>query len=320
MNLTNLTNLTNPANLATTTTLVAEVALALHPILLKQVNTNLPTQLLARLGSYSALSASFASSKEITEVWGSIPSTLKYIGFGLMNLVHISSSYISYKHLPAGSALALFYTYPFMNILASSLFLGEAMDWKTLPLMLVAFAGVLLIANATHDEEDSKEKSKEKSKEGFEETQGEKPKEKHNITLGVIMSLLSAFTETLIFMIAKTASAETQTPWGPILKLYPGALAALLAWTFGTGQSFDFSSKTWVPLLLFNVFVGFLGYSLRFFSIPLLSTSVFSLLTFIGVAAGYAWGLMYAKEIPSLSALAGAGLITGSLAFLKGKY
>lgn len=309
-------NLANPQNLATATTLVAEVALALHPILLKQVDTNLPTQLLARLGTYSALSTSFASSKEISEVWGSIPSTLKYLGFGLMNLVHISSSYISYKHLPAGSALALFYTYPFMNILASSLFLGEAMDWKTIPLMLVAFAGVLLIANATHDEEEMKDKDKaqekEKGSEGFEE--------KHNITLGVIMSLISAFTETLIFMVAKTASASTQTPWGPILKLYPGALAALLAWVFGTKQPFDFSAKTWVPLLLFNVFVGFLGYSLRFFSIPLLSTSVFSLLTFIGVAAGYAWGLMYAKEVPSLSALAGAGLITGSLAFLKGKY
>lgn len=318
----NLINLTNPQNLATTATLVAEVALALHPILLKQVNTNLPTQLLARLGSYSALSASFASSKEITEVWGSIPSTLKYFGFGLMNLAHISSSYISYKNLPAGSALALFYTYPFMNIIASTLFLGEAMDWKTLPLMLVAFAGVLMIANATHDEEDASEKPKE----GFEEnennakTSEKKPKEKHNITLGVIMSLISAFTETLIFMVAKTASAETQTPWGPILKLYPGALAALLAWVFGTGQSFDFSSKTWVPLLLFNVFVGFLGYSLRFFSITHLSTSVFSLMTFIGVAAGYAWGLMYAKEVPSLAALTGAGLITGSLAFLKGKY
>lgn len=313
-----ITNLTNPQNLATATTLVAEVALALHPILLKQVNTNLPTQLLARLGSYSALSASFASSKEINEVWGSMSSTLKYFGFGLMNLVHISSSYISYKHLPAGSALALFYTYPFMNIIASSLFLGEAMDWKTIPLMLVAFVGVLMIANATHDEameDQGKEVKKEGTKEGFEES-----KEKHNILLGVIMSLISAFTETLIFLVAKTASAETKTPWGPILKLYPGALVALLGWVFGTGQTFDFSSKTWVPLLLFNVFVGFLGYSLRFFSIPLLATSVFSLLTFIGVAAGYAWGLMYAKEVPSLSALAGAGLITGSLAFLKGKY
>lgn len=318
-------NLTNPTTLATATTMVAEVALALHPILLKQISTNLPTQLLTRLGTYTALSGSLASSAEIKEVWGSLPSIGKHLAFGLMNLVHISSSYISYKHLPAGSALALFYTYPFMNILATNLFLGEAMDWKTLPLMLVAFAGVLMIANATHEEgmeEENKQENKE-NKEG--DKQGNKlrennPKEKHNITLGVLMSLLSAFTETLIFLVAKTASAETQTPWGPILKLYPGALLGLLAWVKGTGQSFDFSAGAWVPMILFNVFVGFLGYSLRFFSIPLLSTSIFSLLTFIGVAAGYAWGLMYAKEVPSLQALAGAGLITGSLAFLKSKF
>lgn len=305
---------TNPTTLATAATLTAEVALSLHPILLKQVSTNLPTQLLARLGIYSVLSGSLASSKEITEVYGSIPSTLKYIGFGLMNLIHISSSYISYKNLPAGSALALFYTYPFMNILASSLFLGEKMDWKTLPFMILAFVGVLMIAKASHEEEGMEDLETSETKKDTEKT----PKEKHNIMLGVTMSLISAFTETLIFMVAKTASAETSTPWGPILKLYPGALAGLLAWVVGTGQSFDFSSKTWVPLILFNMFVGFLGYALRFFSIPLLKTSVYSLLTFVGVASGYAWGLLYAKEIPSLLALGGAGLITGSLAFLKG--
>lgn len=37
--------------LATATTLIAEVALALHPILIKKVPANLPTQLVARLGT-----------------------------------------------------------------------------------------------------------------------------------------------------------------------------------------------------------------------------------------------------------------------------
>jgi drug/metabolite transporter (DMT)-like permease len=72
-------------------------------------------------------------------------------------------------------------------------------------------------------------------------------------------------------------------------------------------------------MLLFNIFIGFLGYSLRFYSIPRLPTAIFSILTFIGVAAGYGWGLLYAKEVPSMGALAGAGLITGALGLLRTK-
>jgi drug/metabolite transporter (DMT)-like permease len=292
----------NTTQLATATTITAEIALALHPILIKQVPVGLPTQLLARLGTYSVLAAAAASPKDVAASWGTSPAAWKSIGFGLMNLLHIGSSYLSYNHLPAGSALALFYTYPFFNILAGVLFLGESFDTAILPLLLAAFVGVLFIAKYTKDGDENSVT-----------TDGPKK----NITLGVIASLISALTETMIFMITKTG--EEPTAWLPILKLYPGALAGLLAWGVWSGAEFQTTLKNWTPLLLFNVFVGFLGYSLRFWSIPRLPTAIFSILTFIGVAAGYGWGLLYAKEIPSKGALFGAGLITGALALLRGK-
>jgi drug/metabolite transporter (DMT)-like permease len=62
-----------------------------------------------------------------------------------------------------------------------------------------------------------------------------------------------------------------------------------------------------------------LGYSLRFWSIPRLPTAIFSLLTFVGIAAAYMWGLLYAEEKPSLGALGGAGCIAAALAVLKQK-
>lgn len=295
----------DPATFSSITVLVAEIALALHPILIKQVGVNLPTQLLARLGTYSILAAGLASKKDIAFSWGSLPTAFQSIVFGLMNLIHIGSSYLSYQHLPAGSALALFYTYPFFNILAGILFLGDTLDLKILPLMAMAFAGVLLIAKYTHSE------NEEKEKEGFEQ--------KKNILLGVGASLVSAFTETLIFMVAKTG--EEPTAFLPILKLYPGALLGLLAFLSFSGSlnagAINFNIQNWIPLLLFNIFVGFLGYSLRFYSIPRLPTAIFSILTFIGVAAGYGWGLAYAKEVPTAGALAGAGLITGALGIMK---
>jgi drug/metabolite transporter (DMT)-like permease len=290
----------NTSQLAAITTITAEIALALHPILIKQINVGLPTQLLARLGTYTVLGTALSSKSEREFSWGSIPTALRSLVFGLMNLVHIASSYVSYKHLPAGSALALFYTYPFFNILAGFLFLGDSISPSLIFLMAVAFTGVLLIAKYT--------------KEGEGEGEGEEG-EKKNVALGVGASLISAITETMIFLIAKTG--EEASPWLTILKLYPAALLGLVGWIGFSGADWKTSTANWIPLILFNVFIGFLGYSLRFWSIPRLPTAIFSILTFIGVAAGYGWGLAYAKEVPSAGALTGAGLITAALGFLK---
>jgi drug/metabolite transporter (DMT)-like permease len=295
----------NTGNIASITTIVAEIALALHPILIKQVAVGLPTQLLARLGTYSVLGGLLAGPTEKALSWGSFGSAFESVLLGLMNLVHIGSSYFSYQHLPAGSALALFYTYPFINILAGVLFLGESFEVKYIPLFMLAFLGVLLISNYTGAGEG----------EGEDGAEGDDVKVKKNIGLGVAAALVSAVTETMIFLVAKTG--EGGSPWLTILRLYPAALVGLVGWIGFSGASWKTSVESWIPLLLFNVFIGFLGYSLRFWSIPRLATAVFSLLTFIGVAAGYGWGLMYAKEVPSAGALLGAGCITGALAFMQ---
>ncbi len=295
-------------NLASYTTILAEIALALHPILLKQIPTNLTTQLFARLGTYSVGSYAFASPQQVQNTLTSWSGAKSSMAYGLMNLVHIASSYESYKHLPAGTALTLFYLYPFFNIIGASLFLHESFDRSKLPLFFLAFVGVLLISKYTKDEDVPTHKE-DSEKEDF-----ANPKPQKNTTYGIIMCLISALTETMIFLLTKS-NAES-TPWGTMLQLYPGALLALGAYTLYNKTPVSNQTSVWTPLLLFNIFIGFIGYSLRFFSIPLLPTTIFSLLTFIGVAAGYIWGLLYAQEVPSYGALAGAGLITGSLLFL----
>lgn len=286
--------------LATITTIVAEIAMALHPILIKQIGVNIPTQLLARLGIYSLLGTAFSEKVDRSLSWGSLPVAMQSLLFGFMNLIHIGSSYLSYSYLPAGSALALFYIFPFFNILAGVLFLGDSFDMKLLPLLLMAFMGVLLISKYTKDGDGKEHDDSKKNK---------------NVMIGIVASIVAALTETLIFMVAKTG--KEPSAWLPILRLYPGALLGLFGYLGVTGTSLNFDLANWIPLILFNVFVGFLGYSLRFFSIPRLPTAIFSILTFIGVAAGYGWGLLYAKEVPSIGALAGAGLITGSLGILR---
>lgn len=276
-------------------TLIAESALALYPILIKNVPANLTTQLIARLGTYGSLAYILSSSDEksvLTE-----GSTILY---NVLNLIHISVSYASYTLLPAGNALALFYTFPFWTILAGWLFLGETLRWPIILLTIIAFFGVYLVAQNS-------------SVEGFKE--GETEPKKETSWIGVGLALASAFTETLIYLVAKTPS--NPSPFSTILQLYPFAALGTIGYGLYEKNIDTDIGKVWVPLILFNAVVGFIGYSLRFWAIPKLSASVFSLLSFIGVSAAYGWQLLFTDEKINSKALLGASLITGSVAGLN---
>jgi drug/metabolite transporter (DMT)-like permease len=305
---------------ATATTIASEAALALYPILIKTVPVSLQTQLLARLGTYTVAAAALAPAKE----W-SIPFSASSVGLGLMNFVHILASYLSYLYLPAGTALALFYTYPFFNILAGLLFLGDRFRPWVVPLLLLAFVGVVLIALYTHGtegfadpptEEEGSETDSEAGPVGDEKgVKNSAPVTSLGaVALGVLLSLLSAITESAIFLLAKSPGA---TPTGTMLRLYPAALLPLAAWLFLRPGNLTASLPQAALLVGFNLVVGFLGYFLRMFSIPVLPTAVFSVLTFVGVIAGYLWGLLFAKEVPSAGALAGSGLIAAAVGLLR---
>jgi drug/metabolite transporter (DMT)-like permease len=190
--------------------------------------------------------------------------------------------------------MALFYTYPFFNIIAGILFLGEEFKITTLPFFMLALGGVYLL---------SKEQEKpEQKKEGFSET---------NWTRGLIAIFIAALTETLIFIVAKLVPGGSNAFY-PMLQLYVGAFFLLLGGLGAKAQMPDWSAAG--PLILFNTFIGFVGYAMRFYAIPLLPTAVFSILSFIGVITAYGWGNLFVGEVPSLEACLGALLITGSIA------
>ena len=213
-----------------------------------------------------------------------------------MNLIHIGSSYIGFAELPAGTAMALFYTYPFFNIIAGVLLLGEDFKMATLPFFALALVGVYLLSK----EEEKKDKNEKK--EGFLDK---------SWTRGLIAIFIAALTETLIFIVAKTAPSASNAFY-PMLQLYVGAFLLWLGVLGAKGQMPDWSAAG--PLVLFNTFIGFVGYAMRFYAIPLLPTAVFSILSFIGVVTAYGWGNLFVGEVPSLEACLGALLITGSIA------
>jgi hypothetical protein len=126
------------------------------------------------------------------------------------------------------------------------------------------------------------------------------------------MALAAALTESLIYFVVKTSSINS--PIANMLQLYPLGFLALAAYSGLEGfKDVSGSPKQIGTIVAFNIFIGFLGYMLRFYAIPLLDTSIYSILTFIGVAMGYVWGLIFVGEKPSLVALLGAACITGSV-------
>jgi drug/metabolite transporter (DMT)-like permease len=110
-------------------------------------------------------------------------------------------------------------------------------------------------------------------------------------------------------------TAKVPDPYYATLELYPGALFGLLALFAFRGkptEPIDMSPKVWGPMLFFNAVVGFVGYAMRFYAIPKVTTATFSILSFVGVVASFIFGWLFAGEKPSALTIAGAGLITAA--------
>lgn len=279
--------------MATSAIVVAsEVALALYPILIKTVPTNLGTQVLSRLLVYSGLAYFLSSESDVLMTWGNLQGILRSSSLGLLTLLHIGTSYYAFQELPAGVSMSLFYTYPLWNLLGAALGFGETFDLSQLLLVAVGFVGVVLVTLGNKDSDPQQQKDPYNWK-------------------GLLAALTAALTESAIYFAVRTA--QRPSPFYAVLELYPAALAFLLPILWYFKGAIDFRPQVWARMLSFNTVVGFLGYCLRFYAIPRVPTLVFSLLSFIGVLASFGWGYLFVHETPSWLTLAG-GLLIGSIA------
>jgi drug/metabolite transporter (DMT)-like permease len=289
--------------------LFSEATLALYPILIKKVDTNLVTQLVSRFLTYSVLAFVLASPKDRLLTWGTAKGITKSTGLGAITLLHVITSYIAFKELPTGISMSLFYTYPIWNLLVSVLAFGESITSSQIFLVFLSFIGVLLVSSS----EEAKAETKE---EGFDSSE-----KKSSVNWkGLLAGLAAAITESTMYFAVK--SSEQPNPFFSMLQLYPAALPLLLLGmkAFNQPINIDLSASSWIPMLLFNTFIGFLGYSLRFFVIPKISTFLFSMLSFVGVLASFLWGYVFVKEIPSMTGVIGGAFIAAAAAFSNTKF
>lgn len=306
----------------------SETVLSLYPILIKKVTTNINTQTLARFMIYPLAALIVGGLKPLASAYAQHP--LKNLLLGSANVAHIASSYIAFQQLPAGIAMSLFYTYPLWNIIGASLVFGEPFPWHLAPIVLVAITGAIIVAFSRTDEDKSEGKSVN--------------------WYGVAAAIGAALTETILFLSVKSVPKET--PFFSIHQLYLGGLPILIAyllykWTSPGHSSgsvsqlcwrtslrgvissqektsnddnkpvIDWQWKTWLPLLAFNGILGFSGYVLRFWSIPRLSTILYSILSMFGVLAAFTWGHFLADEPVQGQGLLGATILTAAIGWLR---
>jgi drug/metabolite transporter (DMT)-like permease len=285
--------------LAESLVLFSEVILASYPILIKAVPTNLWTQIVSRMAIYGGMAFTILLT-DLKQLKAVAPMSMA--GGGLLNLAHIATSYKAFKDLPAGNAMSIFYAYPIWNLLGAWILLGEEIPLASLPWVGLALIGMFMVAQ---------------------------PEVGSLLTMdkpfATLCAVLSGMTESAIYFFFKFMGKEESTFKG-MFELYGGSfmwmLPVILGSSFGdmaTLPKIDFSWKIWAPMLLFNIFVGFTGYAMRFAAIPMVSTLIFSTLNFVGIVAAYLFGYLFQGEKPSWTAMAGALAIIVANAVLLSK-
>ena len=278
----------------------SEVILASYPILIKSVDTNLWTQVFVRNLVYTSIAAFILGfgKQGFSDV-----SLMNTSGGGLLNLFHVGVSYKAFSDLPAGNAMAIFYAYPIWNLIGAYFIFNERIPWYQMPWIVLALAGMLMIAQPNVGTL----------------LNAEKP-------LGLLAAVFSGITESMIYFFFRLLGNK-QTTFRGMFELYGGSLAWMvpvvgLASLFANANTslpqLDLSTKSWVPMILFNALVGFIGYSMRFAAIPYVSTMIFSVLSFFGIVAAFVFGYLFEGEKPSVLAAGGSlAILIANIAILS---
>ena len=259
----------------------SELILSAYPLLIKLVDASLIFQTGLRMGLYTLLAiiaAQATGSPILTANLFSQESLLT----GLMNLLHVGASYTAFDQLAGGNAMALFYTYPVWNILGAAALFQESISYASMPWIGLALVGAILLAQ---------------------------PSTQNWTMLGVAAALTAAITETGIYLWFRSHEKKTKDdqPWTKMIQMYGSSgilwclgIVCMIALGFLGKNVFKVSNAGLAAILLFNTFVGFVGYALRFYVIPRVSTMTFSSLSFIGIFAAYVMGWLITDETPTM--------------------
>jgi len=277
--------------------LVSESLLSLYPTIIKNINIPFGIQLWSRFITYAVISWFFID-------WDFVIETM-FTGIGaLLSIATIAHVYVSYRGfqlLDGGVAYAIFYTYPFM-ILALA---GEKMNYT----MFIALFGIILLTFNDLDVffiKTAKMNAKEAFGQLFEPVPPVKvnAKETANSVEGIVMVLLAAFTEAIIYFIVKRI--KTKNNWNHLFLSYLlGAILFSGVYLGDIGKLAEIGVGVSAALGA-NIFIGLFGYLLRFYSITRLKTAIYAPLSYFGIFMAFIYGVVFNGEIVTIQKVVGA--------------
>ena len=277
--------------------LLSESLLSLYPIFVKYINLPIGIQIWSRFFTYFIVSCLFINGSFIIKNIFSINGLL----LSLVTMLHVYSSYRGFQILESGIAYVLFYTYPLMILLLS----GEKIHY----VFIFALLGVILLSQEKVDDnknegEDNKKEGEDNKKEG--DIFKKKEVEQNFKYEGVLMILLAAFTEALIYFIVR--NIKTNNHWNHLFISY--GLGALLMsfYFFKDIQNIKMSTTINISMLI-NLVLGLVGYLTRFYAITNLNVQLYSSLSYFGVLMAFIYGILINKDIITLKKILGSILI-----------
>jgi len=289
--------------LASTALVSAESILALTPIVIKKTAVDAAFAIWSRILSSATLGYLLSSDREIQmSEFGSS------VALGFANLVHISSSYESFRHLPTGQAMSLLYTYPLWNLVLMSIFGGERIEPRKYLFIGLATAGSFLLNT---DPGIAVETHLVKSP---------------NASWGIFMGLLMALSESSMVVLLKLIGWRDPAKSVFVVNSSSSVQMALFLIAkslvdFSSSASASSSSSvpvivkvgaTWwdaIGITAFHSITMFSGYWLRYYAVPRLSTVTYAILSYTGLIASYLFGILFLKEVPGWISICGAALI-----------
>lgn len=280
----------------------AESILALTPVAIKKTPLDPVSAIWSRLLVSAGLGWLFTGDRSLPKREWPTAAAL-----GHANLLHVASSYESFRHLPAGQAMSLLYTYPMWNLVFASLFGGESVAPREFGYIGLALVGSLLLNTDPGAVAESKI--------------GRKPHKMWGVFMGLVMALTESAMHTLLRGIGWRDPAKSV--W-----VVNGSASAWLAAALGIDWLSDgniggghlSTAATWLDAFWLTVFHGvsmFSGYWLRFFAVPRLSVVTYSILSYAGLLASYVFGMLFLGERPGWISLIGAGIIIASGVLLQ---
>ena len=262
--------------------LVSNVLLSSYPIIIKKYSDiSVFVQLVIRIITYIllALPVLVLGGEGIDIITNTIQP--KYIMISAVNLLHVYSSYKGFENLNAGISLTTFYSYPIIQVLLAKIFLGTEINKEILYNLFGCLVGIGILNKDSYYDNNK------------------------NVVKGFLFIGLAGLTEAIISVFYKKDNLKN--PFMSLYTLYaPAFVLMYLVYRLFSKENKKNEENWWdmintnrstiIKIILFNLAIGGIGYTLRLFALTKISITWFSGLAFTSSVSAFLLGWLFLGE------------------------